>query len=328
MGIVTGQGTAFQIGQESAWGTAVAATAAINFLNESLKLAVERKEEDTLVGVKTSRAMDIMKRSTAGDFALIMKPGNVGLLIGLALGVEATPVEDPVHTGVFEHRFSPISSGLAYSLPSFTAIVDRHTAAKQYSGLKVESLKIEARAGDYLRANLSVKGKDEAAGTKNVALQVPTAKAFRFAGGVCEFNSTAIGAVKSATIDYANTLDEGEQTIASGLNGTEPEPQDRKITITLETDYDSAAEGVRESDYKTEATVDIRLRFESPDEIVAGVKHAIEILLPKVAITDCSPNVSGKEKIKLSITGTALESATEDAIEIVLFDEKTTKYLA
>ncbi|TAH55202.1 MAG: hypothetical protein EWM51_03720 [Treponema sp.] len=327
MGILTGQGTAFQIGKETTWGAAVAPTQAINFLNESLKLAVERKEEDTLVGSKTSRAMDIMKRSVAGDFGLIMKPGNVGLLFALSLGEEADPVEDPEKTGVFEHRFSPVSSGLLYSLPSFTAVIDRHTAVKKYTGLKVESLKIEAKAGDYLRASLSVKGKDEESGTKNSALSVPDTKAYRFAGGVCEFNSAAIGSVKSVSLDYVNTLDEGEQTISSGLNGTEPEPQDRKITVTVETDYDATAEGIRESDYKTDTTVDIRLRFESPTEIVTGTKHAFEILLPHVAITDCSPNVSGKEKLKLTITGTALETTSDEAVEIVLFDGQGTAYL-
>jgi hypothetical protein len=324
MGIVTGQGSSLQIGQETAWGTKIAPTTAINFLNESLKLVVERKEEDTLVGGVTSRAQDIMKRSVEGDFGLIMKPGNTGLLFAMALGVEASPVESP--TGVYEHSFTPIHAGISESLPSFSAIVDRHVAVKAYTGLKVGSLKLEAKAGDYLRATVSCKGKDEEAGTKNASLKIPSAKAYRFAGGSCTFDSIEFGDVTGVTVDYSNELDEGEQTLASGYNGTENEPQARKITISIETAYNSASETVREGKFKTEATVAVKLRFVSPDEIVIGTKHAIEIELPLVAITECSPAVSGKEKLKLSIAGTALESDTAEAIIITLIDDKNAKY--
>lgn len=324
-GIISGQGTALQIGKETAWGTAVPATEALNFLNESLKLTVERKEEDTLVGGKTSSSMDIMKRTVSGDFGIIMKPKNVGLLIGLALGEEDAVTEDPV--GVQKHVFRPIAAGVYSTLPSFTATVDRHVAAKKYTGLKIDSFKLEAKAGDYLRATFSVKGKDEESGTKDGLLSVPAMKAFRFAGGSCTFDSSAVGGVKSISIDYQNTLDEGEQTLSSGLNGTENQPQERKITVTIEADYDAGTEAIRENDYKKDATVNVQLRFESPETIITGTKHALEISMPKVAITECSPNVGGKEKLNLSITGTALESALIDAIEIALFDDVATAYV-
>lgn len=324
MAIVTGQGSTLQIGKETNWGTKATPTAIMNFLNESLSLNVNRTEEDTLVGGVTSKNMDIMRKSVSGDFSMIGKPNGVGEIIGLALGVEADPV---TASGVTTHTFTPIHAGLTNSLPAFTAVVNRHVSTKAYTGCKIGSLSLSASAGDYLRLNASVIGKDEEAGTSAEGLSIPDLKAFRFAGGSCTFDGVEFGDVTSCNVAINNNLDEGVQTLGSGYYNTEPEPQQRDFTINIESFYNANTETVREQKYKTESTCAVVLRFESPSEIVSGEKYAIEITLPKVTINDCNPHVQDKGKIPLTIGGKALEPSEGEAITIVLKDSTATKYI-
>lgn len=325
MAIVTGQGATLQIGQESTWGTAAEPDTLVNFLNESLNLNIERTEEDTLVGGVTSKNMDIMRKSVSGDFALIAKPGNVGKIIGLSLGVEAEP---ETAGGVTTHTFTPIHAGLNNSLPSFTTVINRHVATKAYTGCKVNSLAIAVSAGDYMRLTVSTVGKNEETGTSAEGLTIPELKAFRFAGGTCTFDGVEFGEVTGVTVNYGNNLDEGVQTLGSGYFNTEAEPQSRDITVSIESFYNANTETVREQKYKTENNCAVVLRFESPDVIEGDTHYSVEITLPKVVINECNPNIAGKERINLTIGGKALQPESGEAITIKLVDATATKYIA
>ena len=336
--MVTGQGTTVQIGKESSWGTGVTPTAAINYTSEGFKLVVDRTEEDSLLGAATSREMDIQKKSTTFDLSLLAKPENIGLLIGMALGEEASPSLVSQGSGVYAHAFTPLASSVNASLPKFTAVVDRHVAIKKYVGNKVDTMKISCKSGDYMRIDFSGRGKDEEAGSLASSLSIPALKAFRFAGGTVTFDGVEFGDITSVDFDYSNALDEGEQTTGSGYYGTENEPQKRAITISCETFYNNASETVREAKYKTESTVAVVLKFNSPslaydadtdgEEDTGDIPYSIEIAMPLVVVTGCDPNVTGPDKLRLTITGTATESDSASAVTITLVDKKSTKYLA
>ena len=328
MAIVIGKGTSLQIGQESTWGVKATPTMAANYLSESFSFNPERVEEDTLLGGKTSRAQDIMKMSVdSSSFDVIAKPGNIGLLIGLAMGQEADV--ETTEDGAYKHVFTPISAGNGYSLPSFTAIVDRIIAAKAYTGLKVESISFSCEAGDYMRITVTCSGKDEEEGTKVETLEVPTLKAFRFAGGSCSFDGVEFGDVKSVTVEYNNNLDDGEQTLGSGYYGTEKQPQTRDITVSLDSYYEATTETIREEKFKKEATASLSLKFISPETIGdTEVNYSMQFDLPLLCVNECSPNVSDAGKIPLTIGGKALESATQEALTVTLIDNTADKYLA
>lgn len=335
--MVTGQGTSLQIGKESTWGTAVTPSTEINYTSENFRLVVDRTEEDSLLGAATARDMDIQKKSTEFDFSVVARPENIGLLLALVLGAEATPAAG-TQSGVYSHAFTPLASSVNASLPKFTAVVDRHVAVKAYTGSKMESMKISCKQGDYMRIDFTGKGKDEVAGTKAAGLSIPGLKAFRFAGGKVTFDGTEFGDVTGIEFDYANALDDGEQTTSSGYYGTEPEPQKREIGVSIETFFNTAANTVRESKYKTENKVAVVLKFESPSlaydadsdgEPDSGdIPYSIEISMPLVVINSCDPAVTGPEKLRLTIGGVATESASESAVTITLVDKKSTKYLA
>lgn len=327
MGMITGKGTSLLIGKETAWGTAATPTVKLNYVSESLQNVIDRTEEETLLGGKTSRNQDIMKKSVSGGFELIAKPKNVGLVIGATLGAEAEVTT--VKEGVYKHKFTPIASSVNNDLVSLTAIVDRVVAKKAYAGLKVASVSFSCSAGDYMKMSVTVEGKSESDGSTLYTedLDVPELKAFRFAGGSCTFDGSDFGDVTAVTVEYNNNLDDGEQTLGSGYYGTEKNPQSRDITISVDSFYNSATETVRNQKYLTENKCAIKLNFISPDEIVSGTNYSIGFDLPLVSINECSPNVSDSGKLKLSIGGKALEDASHEAITIELIDDEEDKYI-
>lgn len=325
--MITGQGSALQLGQESTWGTAVSPTVAINHTSESFKLAVDRSEEDSLVGGATTRDMDIMKKSVNFDFDLLAKPENIGFILGCALGVESTPVEEG---SGFKHSFTMLKPGVSASLPKFTAIVDRHVACKAYTGCKIGNININAQAGDYMRMTVSGIGKDEIIGTsyKSDDLDIPALKAFRFAGGTCTFDGVTYGDITNVQFALNNNLDDGAQTLGSGYYGTEAEPQARDVTISLDCLYNATSETIREQKYKTENKVAVVLNFESPSEIASGEHYTLAIKMPLVVINEADPVISGKEKITLTLGGKATESKATEAVTIELVDSIEDKYTA
>lgn len=329
MAMVTGQGAALQVGQETTWGTAVAPTVAINFTSEGFKPVLTQTEENSLVGGATSAGIDIQKKSVSWSMDILAKPKNIGLLLGLAFGTEAAAVKN-ANNDAYKHAFTMLEPSVSATLPKFTGIVNRHIAKKAYTGCKVDSLSISCNAGDYMRISLSGSGKDEVDGASyfDSSLAVPDLKAFRFAGGTCTIDSSSFGSIKSVKFDLSNSLDDGEQTMGSGYYGTEPEPQKRSVKLSLEALYDSASETIRENKYKKGTAVAVVLNFESPSEAVTDVKHSIQISIPNLVISDADPNITGAEKINLTINGTATETSDTKAVTVYLIDDQSTKYLA
>lgn len=328
MAIVSGQGTSVQIGKESTWGTKATPTVALNFTSEDFRLIVDKAADDALIGATTDREMDIVKESVDWSLAVNAKPDNVGMLISAALGAEASPAAETGSSGVYKHVITPVGIGASVSLPSLTAVVNRIIATKAYTGLKVNTLRISAKSGDYVRMELSGKGKAEDAGSSVASLKVPALKNFRFVGAKFTFDGTDFGDVLSCDIEHVNNLDDGEQTSGSGLYGSETQPQKRETTVTLETFFNSASNTVRDNKYKVDSTATFVAKYESPSEATIGTPYSMEISIPLLVVTECHPVVAGPEKMKVTIAGRALESDTEKAISITLIDKSNTKFIS
>jgi len=326
MGGIIGKGTSLQMGEESSYGQGGTLTHELNFLSESLKYIPEKKSEDTLVAGITKPGYDIMGYRVEGDFSLLLKPRNIGLLLAMTFGVEASPTLKAETTGVYKHSFSPILPGISNSLLSFFMVVDRHVSVKKYTGLKAESMRLEAKSQDYLRGTWTVKGKQEDTGTKNTGLSIPDLKAFKFKGGTLKYDSgTAFGKVSGVTLNYSNKLDEPDYTLESGDYPDEPEYGEREITLELDCWYNSVTEAMRASNYIGNTPFDLALTFVSPSLIEPDEPYTLEILIPQFLFTEAHPNIQGEGKIRMNITGTALDN-DGDPMEINLYDDLDTKY--
>jgi hypothetical protein len=320
---VTGAGSRLQLGKESVYGTLVTMTDQMNFLSESLKLEVEKKTEDNLLTSVVNQAGEIVGLKSSGDFVLGLKPENAGLILKLGMGAEGTPTLKGGTTGVYQHPFTLISA--TASMPSFDITVDRKQAVKAYTGCKIDTLKLEAHSQDTLRATVTVKSRTEVTGTAAV-LTAPSLKSFKFAGGTLTIDAVSFCSVTDLTLEIMNKLTDEKPNICSGLYSPEPLHETREVKITLEADYDAQTEAIHETNFKAGTLCALVAKFYSTSEIEAGQPYEIDITIPNVEIVEASPNVDGRDKITISISGNAVAVGSVEPLTIDYFSEKATAY--
>jgi hypothetical protein len=322
-----GKNSKLQLSIEDVYGVAKIPDVAIKHTSEGLKLSIDSKSEETLIGGKVSTGVDIMGFSVAGDVSAYARPGTLGYLLGLALGCEAAAALEEGSTGAYKHSFTLIGSSAADVLPSASITIDRKIAVKTYTGCKCDTFGIEISQGDYIKLTQGFKGNAEEPGTIQ-ALTTPERKAFRFINGSVKVNGSAVAYITGAKIDIANNLDDGGKTLGSGLYNSEYEHQDREVKISLDVNYVDGVETLREDYFKTGETISIDILFESSEEVEDGIPYNFSIAAPLVMITDLSPTVSSGDKLTTTIEGLCIESDTDEPITISVIDEKETEYLS
>lgn len=303
-----GIGSTLQIGKETVWGTKVPATRNLNFLSETYTMEPELLEEDTVIGSISACAQDVVGYNVKGGFETILKPEDAVALLGMALGVQAAPTLVPTKTLAYNHPITPV--GASVDLPSFTVCIDRKLQVKAYSGVQIASLELSAKSKDYVRCKVETICKAEEVGTLVPALPVPSKKAFLFSSGSVLIDAVAFADITSMSLNINNKVTEGEQTTGSGLNKSQGGHGIREFTVALETKYNTQSNTLIESKYKLGATVAVELNFVSPALIEVGVPHSIKITLPNVMLTGGLPNIAGKDDMKVSLAGKALEIAS------------------
>lgn len=321
MAFLTGAGAKFAIGKESAWGTPVPDTMLINFSSESLAPEVSKTEEESVLAAMAAAGYDLQTLKVSGDVAFILKPENAGFIMKAALGGTDTLA---VVTGQQQHAIAPVAaSGV---LPSYTILVDRKQVIKRYSGAKVDTLKLEAKAGDYVRATLTLKAKDESVVASIATLVPPSLKAFKFVGATVTVGGTSLE-VTGITFDYANQLEEGPQTSGTGIYLSEPIHGKRKASVSLELPYGSAAENIQVTNLLTDAVLSsVVLHFESPAIIATTYKHRMDITLNNVAVLGCKTNVGDTGVLMTTINGEATEVGATVPISVVVYDNTAVAY--
>lgn len=339
MGITSGKGTRVQLGHETVWGTAVTPKVAIAHLSESMVPSYDKSEEESLVGGKVASAMDTMKVSVAGDVNTNAKPDGMGDLLYLSMGQEENDPIGDADDG-YTHTLTLVPSGVSYSLPSATLHIDRHVAKRNYTGMKASSLGISGSSGERLSLSVSMAGMKELlstdAGFQDLAvLPTPTKKSFRFADGSLSIDGDSSSYCKVTSFDFnlSNNMDEGSQTLCSGLFSTEMEPNQREVTLSLDAFYTGDFETLRTQKYIGDVTASVVLTFVSVDDIegaLAGTKYEMVITLPAVIVTDMNPVVQGAERLTLSIAATALDTTSGgtsvEPVTVTLKDDVATKY--
>lgn len=321
----TGAGKVLQVGIEGTYGTETSAyTNQLNFVSEGLEYAVEKVEEESLSAAKVSPGYNIVSKTASGDLSLILKPEDVGFILKHTIGTEpAVPTLDAGTTAVYIHTFTPAATNVS----SFSTIIDRGEDKKVYTGCKIDTLSIDAKPKDVIRASLTLKAKDEvSSGTLATTLSAPVLKAFTFDDGYITFDAVEYGLISSIAFKYSNVMEDGEIYFGAGGLAGEPLPKARDIEITFEAEYDATTEALREGSYKTGSKFAIVLNFVSPSLAETGENYQFTLTMPNVELTQASVNVGGRDKMKFSGTGKALQIGATEALTVVLRDLKTTKY--
>jgi hypothetical protein len=298
----------------------------LNFLSESINLEVEKKAEDTLLANKAVGGFDVVGYKVNGSFELNLKPENAGFILAAALGKEpSNPVENTTDD-YYTHTLVGLPA--QEDAPSFSIIADRGTAVKQFIGIVFDSFSLKGQSKETLKMTVNVKGKAEQSGTVNNALAIPSLPAFRFSGGTLAIDGTNMGKVTSITIDYSNGFDDGFYTISSGLYPEKPGHGLKECKVSIEAEYDSSAEALRENYLKTGNYASVTVVFYSP-AIIAGsnnIPYEISFTIPNLAITKADANVAGKDRIMIKLEGQAVELSGVEPVTVSVKDAVATKY--
>jgi hypothetical protein len=317
-----GSGTQVAIGKESSWGSAVADTLLLPFLSESMHSTPKKVEEDNLLASKAPAAYDLVGITVGGEVSGILKPECAGFLMWAALGgtdTVTTPTGQQLHT--------MIAQTAAGALKSYTVFVNRKVSVIKYSGCKVQSLKLSAKAGDYVRYTVTFKSKDEATGSITTST-VPSLKSYKFIGATATFGAAALD-ITDLDFTIENDLDDGVQTNTSGLYASEATHKTRKFKVHVNGPAIAAFETIRTTNANAETLLStVVIHLESPSLIATTYKYRMDITLNNVAVMDVTGNIGGKDLLTQGIDCEATAVGATEPISVALYDGTATAYSA
>lgn len=325
MSLISGNDAALQLGIGDTWGTAQTPTIQLSFTSEDIKYIPNYIEEDALVGNKTSGRMDVSGIKVEGGINFLVKPDNIGYILGLTVGGDTIgdTSGDSVGDSGTTHEFTPTTE----SLKDATLKVDRKVDVFGYTSCKFDTLSLSASVNDYLRGSCSVRGYNEVVGDTLEVLNYSTLRALQFTDGKIKVDGDTWVDITSFTFNYSNNLENDLWVMNGDSCMREIEPQKREITCDLEALYSSTTNSARADKFKTGSTAAIIITFQSTENIAAGLPYKMEINMPLCYITDASPNVGGPDRIKQNLAVKATENSTNEAVTITIWDSKSTKYI-
>ena len=320
-----GQGAKLQAGVQSNFSTIVAQTKALSFSREGLRYAPAYKQREGFVGLNGPGAMDIVGVKVEGDFSLIAYPDEIGLLISAVMGAEATP-EAVSGSAVYDHVFTPMSALSASWLPKLTLTVDRIAAIFGYVGCKLDSMTLDIKKLDYLRAAFTVRGYDEI--TDTIDALTPSAKVpFNFTHGAATLGGTAYN-IEGATLRFNNNLEDDLFTLlAAGTKMAEIEPQTRVLTGSITVIWDTTSNATRTAVFKAGVSTALVFTFTSTEAILTGKYYTLTITIPVAWITRADPVVDGPDRMHQTFDITMSMTSATPIWTITLRDGQSTKYI-
>lgn len=335
MGIISGQDAKCEVGIGDTWGQTAEPDFALEFTAEDLKYVPVYKAEDVLVGGKTTGRMDIVGKKVEGSLSFLAKPTTIGLFLACAMGTQAAVTATAggdTTTGdtAFDHVFTPVAGGSSADLPWFIAVVDRKAQTFGYKGLKIDSLDIDASPQDYVRCKVSCIGYDEDAADTISGATLSTLKAFKFSGGSLSVGTDGAEVVYADVTkiawSYKNNLEKDLYTLGTGLYQTEPQPQAREITASVDVLYSTTTDSTRTTYFKGGITCSMVLTLTSDDLCDAANYYKLTLDMPRCYITDASPVITGPERIKQTLAVQASEQNSLEACTVTLVNARSTTY--
>jgi len=235
-----------------------------------------------------------------GGIDMVLEPENCGEILKWALGAVSTA--NPA-TGVYTHTFTP-----ADDIKSFSMEIARgKVTALRYNGIKINSIEFGITHGELLTASLDIIGGRKPAKKARSTPTFSALDAFVFHQGVATIGGTDKTAlVRETTITYTNNL-----VSDVGAYGLKREMQKLPEALgNLDASLGLNFEDTAQLDaFLAENSLALNLKFES--EIITGTyKYFLEINIPRLYYDTETANISEKELIAESVSGTALYDAT------------------
>jgi len=231
------------------------------------------------------------------------------------------------------HKISADNTALA-DIPSFSMAIDRNFGTAKDIGLagcKISSLALKVDPKNLVGLSLSMTAKSQDNAYTYAAAAVPTSKPFTTNLVSMFVDSMVTQEVKDFSLTINNNLfkDEavGVDTFnAQGRQGASIEVSgNMNLTVTDATDEETIAlQGKMQND--TPIEVIMYLESDVYSDLAGFVKYNVLVRVRAVKLTDCSPVVSGPDRITLPLAGKAVASSFGNHIDVWCTNTKIAQY--
>lgn len=306
------------VAEETVWGTKVVSGMDFTeFTTEGVKKTVE---EILSKGINSSREQKRRlqgKIRVAGNLNFEVNPDDViGLVLKHTLWGVAAPVQQGATTG-YLHAFTP-----GTSMPvGLTLQIGRDVAVFDYTGGKINSLKLKAAVNALLEADVAMVFKDESIG----ASQTPsysTVQPFIFHQGVLTVGGNSVN-VSDFQLEINNKLKVDRAALGSA---TILEPNEGKIEVkgSFKQFFENTTAYTA---FVAGTSAALVLTFTGA-LISTGVFYKLTITLPQVYYNGDTPNVSGADvDLEQTVPFTAIYDTTAtNSIKVELINTRSTQY--
>lgn len=231
------------------------------------------------------------------------------------------------------HKISADNSALA-DIPSFSMAIDRNFGTAKDIGLagcKIASLALKVAPKGLVDLSLSLVAKSQNNAYTYAAADVPASAAFTTNMVKCFIDSIITQEVKDLSLTINNNLYKDEAVgidtfNAQGRQGASVELSGNlNLTVTDSTDEETISlQGKMQSD----TPVEVIMYFEGSEyaDLTNNVKYSFLVRVRSVKLTDCSPVISGPDRLTLPLAGKAVASSFGDHIDVWVVNKQTTQY--
>lgn len=231
------------------------------------------------------------------------------------------------------HKIYADDSALS-DIPSFSTAIDRNLGTAKDIGLagcKISSYAVKVDPKNLVSLSLTIKAKSQDNAYTFAGADVPISHALTTNMAKVFVDSIIAQEIKDLSITINNNFytDEavGVETFnAQGRQGASIDVAGNlNLTVTDSTDEETIAlQGKMQSDIP----VEVILYLESQDyaDLANNAKFSTLIRVRSMKLTDCSPVVSGAERITLPIAGKAVASTFGNHIDVWVVNTQTSAY--
>lgn len=310
------------VAAESTYGTYVAPTRFIEFLDESLKLDIARNESRGLRSGQRILRQDHWKagkRSAGGSISLEVPNKGFGLFLQHMLGAIATAADGTgkIHTASLGDLFGD-SLTLQVGRPDTAGTVQPFS----YLGCKVVDWELSNSPDEYLIASLGIDARDESTANALVAATAPAATdIFHWSECVVTVGGSSFEP-QSISIKGTN----GQKTDRHHLRGAtlKKEPVEnamREITVEMDADFESLTAYNR---YAAGTHVAVVSTWTSALTYDTSKPFKIVVTINAARTDGDTPNIDGADLVPQKLSLKAVDNGSLAPIEIAYYTSDAT----
>jgi hypothetical protein len=310
MTIRTGLLAQLGLAEESTYGTYVAPTRFLEFLNESLSLEIERLESAGLrAGQRVLRSDRWASgaKTVGGDVAFEVQTTGLGLLLEHAFGGVSTT--NPLGSA-YEHTFTPGDLPVGLSLQVGRPSIDGTVRPFSYLGSRITDFSIAGNVGEIGQMGVTFACQDEDTGESLGSATYPSNSLLTFVEASVEIASSAVPA-RSFELTGNNGLATGRTVLGSQLMAEPLEGTGRMYEGTIDAHYVDLTAYNR---FVAGTEAELVAKFEGA-EIETSYPFALEITA-NIRTDGETPQVSGPDEIPQNL-GYKVVDAGSGGISVV-----------